>query len=1751
MHFQTKLTKKSKKWRGALIYLALFGVAPIAFGAETETRYVSNYAGLKAAIAEYNGNTGADFKIVLTNGITLEGELPAITGNASLIGKDSGSLTIEGSGYAINGAGQYRGLYIDGADADITVSVSGVTFANCYAKGGDGGEGKSGGGGGLGAGAAIYAFSGNVVLTDVTAANSVAVGGDGGGLLYGSESYGAGGGLGGDGGSGKLLESGAASGGGVFVNGSDSSPEKLAGDGGVASTTDLNSYAHTIPGTTTPVGGNSLAGGGGGASTAYGGAGGFAGGGGAGGTQGGEGGFGGGGAGGSSAITAGTGGFGAGDGGYVDEVVSSQFSNTPGGGVGGGGAALGAAIFVGSAANVTVAVSDSGFGEMYGGSLIAGQGGGGTAENGEAIGKGVFLLNDLTIQVAEGGKYVVSDSIGGYAGSKDVAPDENGNYLNTSGIVKTGSGTLVLNAGDSSYTGDTTVKGGSLVANTTGSISSYSSLNVESGDVELNADQTVRNLNGTNGATVDLNNNALTITGDGDNGIYAGKFEGNGTLVKNGTSSLALAGDSRGSNFNTVLNGGTIQVKNDGAFGDGTVTYSRSNPNDQTSSIEFDDGIKLANDIVLSGNSNPLILSGGSAELSGRIVAKPGSNGDIVLRLEDGKSIHILNTGVTTDEDGNIVETGGNSFGSITFESGNAVIDVDSVADGSGRYWYNSLGNSDIISNDDTTLSFILDTDDPGAGLRFSNNIISNSGWVTVDPVTLKDTTDQVQNIYAEGNVSGAGGFRLDIGAGATYNVLGSYGVAKTDVNTGVLNVANVKDSAAFVGALTSSGAGTVDSGSKDLVVSFNNESLAYNGKIVGDDSGANVYKTGSGKWTLNLTNDSKVNLVNVTEGTLSLGANHFDSGMYPSNDFGVVVGPNGVFEHSTTSGEKLVLNNFDATRGGAIVVGANDELVLSNKNTATELAANLNGSGTISLENVVDSEGAVTPWVISGNNSNWSGNISATDPYANVVLASQNAGSANSSMSFGSFGQLDVAESTVLGAFDFVDNATINAAPGKTLTLNSLTSDPFWLDDSVFTIDGGGTVALNENAATGYYGATAVKGGSTLALLGDNTADPSVRHKLTLTEGGTLKMDYSGVSSSNPLNSYWGSEIDVDGDGGITVVGTASNGPVVMNETIGFVGADPGTLTFNTTNSNVELRSVIDGSGSLVKTGNGSLILNGGGAFADANVKQGVLQLGTDAGNYNDQLAYANLLVNGGDVTGWTNKLGTVGLNSGSLHLSSPGTVSLTGSGDVFSMNGGSLYVDVVDKTNYTSFQAEDPGATAHMNGGSIYVDTDTYGADLSVGDSLTVVEVDPGNMTANPSNFTIYDDYAGMRFVVDSSKLADGYFNLLLKKNSFAEYARTPNQRSVAQYLDQWQDGPAWDAAYSDMFASLENAVESDPRFLDQMTGELRFSAMNAQIQSRNLMRQTLTRAVLPSPTYTGCTGFTSCCSAIRGQEWVYGQEETGLSGWASAFGAGGEASDRHGTSGFDYSLLGGMFGVEIGSTATNQFGFYYSYSNTEVDGGYMGNVAVHDNIFGLYLRLSDDWGYTLATGSFGVSDYESDRTLAVGRNYYDGSTDGWSGSAYLERGINFCMPASLLQPYGGLQYTHLRMDAFTESGTYNAFALRTTDTEYNSLQGVLGVRWLKSLPLATGAFDFNIYANWTHEFLDDSVEGDLTMVAGPNNTFHIVGNGVGRDWVYAGLGGDWLLSQNFDVFGGADVQVNEYTSYVNGNAGFRIKW
>ena len=1762
MSFSKKLTKKSKKWRGALICLTLFGVAPTVFGAET--RYVSDFNELRAAISEFNANTGEDFQIILKNNVPLQGILPAITGNPNLVGADSGSLEIIGNGYAIDGGNAYRGLYVDALEAGGTITVSDLVFANCRAKGGVGGSGAAGAGGGMGAGAALYALSGDVVLKDVTAANNSAKGGDGGSVMQESASYAGGGGLGGNGGNGVVYETGAADGGGIFTNGANSTPSRVAGDGGATSETEPSSFAHYVD-KTTPVGGDSLVGGGGGGSTALGGDGGFAGGGGAGGLVGGDGGFGGGGGGGSDKFTAGLGGFGAGNGGYVETVTSEQFSDTQGGGTGGGGAALGAAIFVGEDASVTIAVSEEGFSEIYGGSLTAGLGGGGTAQDGEAIGKGIFLLNDLTIEVAEGGEYHVSDSIGGVAGSANAVADADGNYENMSGVVKTGEGTLYLHATDSSYAGDTTIKGGKLV----GAISAKSALNIENGALELSGDQSVKSLNGGAGSQIELNGSTLAVTGD-DDATYAGVVTGDGLLLKKGTGTLTLSGDSRleGSEgaYNTEIQNGTIRVENDGAFGYGKVFYTRTDQNDQTPGIEFGSNVDIANDVVLSGNSVPLILSGTSATLSGQVAAKNSNANSIDLRLNSGSTLTVANTGVTKDSEGVATVGNPNNVNAYTLTSGNLAAKVASFSEKSGdedvRYWYSSIGNATITSKSDNTLSFFLDTDDLDEGLKFANNLIIESGDLTIGQTLIDEDVTQVNKITYAGDTSGAGTLVIDIGDGATMHATGSWGHAETVIKSGSLDVSESVGPDVSLGKLSAEGSSVINVGTKNVVVDFDDSSAVFDGSILADDDGTTFYKYGTGEYTLNLAGDSNVKSIQIVEGTLSLGENHLEGGLYPSNDFEMELWSAGRFLLSTTDGATLVLNNFIAsTPGGVLEIGENDELVLTDQNTSTDIAANLVGSGWMFLNNVTDDDGNAAPWVLRGANSDWSGVVALFDNNAQLTLASKNAGSADSTINFGALGTLNVNESTTVGTLNFDNNLGVNVASGKTLALNNLTSSSMWLDDSVLTIDGGGTVALGDGAGRAYYGETLVTNGSTLALTGDATADSEYggyRRPTTLTKGGTILMDYTGQGPDGTWTSLWGSDINVDGSGVISVKDSLKHNPdsstffagtVNMDETITFLNENGNQLTFNVDNdyATVQLRSLIDGSGDLVKTGAGTLILDGTGDFGSATVRSGVLQLGTDEASTNDQLGYADVTISGGVLAGWTDSLGSVNLQSGVLNMLKTGTVLLNDSESALTMDGGTVYVNVLDADNYTNFQTADDNATIELNGGAFYVDTSSIGSELASGSSMTILSTGEGKLIADKSKILIYDDVSGKRFVVDPDALDAGQLKFLLKDSRFADAATSANEKSVGEYLDGWLDSGNIDPDTNDLLNELETVVASDPSALNQLTGELRFSTFKAQVHAHNFIRQTLTQNILPDST-NGVT-----LSAIRGQS--YDDATDGLTGWATALGAFGEAENHLGTSGYDFNLLGGMVGLEVGGTATNQFGFFFVYDNLQLDAkSAIGKVKLNEEQFGTYLRFSDAYGYTFATGTIGISDYDVSRAISL-PNYtplrYKGAADGWSGSAYLERGFTFTLAGSDLQPYGGLQYTHLHADKFSEAGALNTLGVKGPEVDYNSLEGILGVRWLKSTLVGTSQFDFNAYGNWTHEFLDEAPDGYVALAGRSDGSFRVIGNGVGRDWIYAGLGGKLHVNDCFSVFGGADVQVNKYTTYVNGHAGLSYMW
>ncbi|MBQ8364143.1 MAG: autotransporter-associated beta strand repeat-containing protein, partial [Thermoguttaceae bacterium] len=724
----------------------------------------------------------------------------------------------------------------------------------------------------------------------------------------------------------------------------------------------------------------------------------------------------------------------------------------------------------GENADVTFVVSDSDAGKIAGNVAVGGLGGGGTAGKGEAIGGGVFLLNDMKIEVAEGATYTLSNGIGGVAGSKDSKADANGSYGNDAGIVKTGAGTLVMNSTEkSTYTGDTVVQGGTLVAEKTGVLSQYSDLDVDGGTVRMEADQTVVNLKSSNGegGTLNLGGNTLTVSqgaADGENEVYTGKIVAGGkdaALTKKGTGTLTLAGDSRGevdqatgkqatNAFTTNLVGGTVRVENDGAFGDGKVVYSRTDKNDQTRAIEFGDGVEIANNIVLQGNQTALKVgvssddANASATLSGLISASDSKAKQLVVDSDVAtQTLNLTYTGVKKKtEEITDPETGEKSeknswsvappaLDSVVLKNGTLDVAVSTFKTDSGaRYWYNALGSAALTNDGNNRLDFTLDRSldsDASADVAvgFANKMNLQSGFLTVG--------GNGANVEYGGTTVGAGGLRVDVGSGQTFKLTGGFGHAFTDLASGTLDVSNAAPKQVYLGGLSSSASDVaVVAGNKDLAVDFADADLTYSGKIVGsEEKGATIYKAGTGSWTLNLTDDSDVENVSIIGGAFSLGSNRYDK----ATEFEISVGQGGTFKLADPNGATVELDKFFADqKGGGIEIGENNVVKLSNKNTSTKLAANLRGAGTLELANVADEDGSVKTWSLAGNNSAWSGTVSATETGAKLSLDSENATTKDSAIVLGADATLTANATNRLGTLTLGGSTLAQVAAKRSL---------------------------------------------------------------------------------------------------------------------------------------------------------------------------------------------------------------------------------------------------------------------------------------------------------------------------------------------------------------------------------------------------------------------------------------------------------------------------------------------------------------------------------------------------------------------------------------------------------------------------------------------------------------------------------------------------------------------------------------------
>ncbi|ENQ4767154.1 fibronectin-binding autotransporter adhesin ShdA [Salmonella enterica] len=881
-----------------------------------------------------------------------------------------------------------------------------------------------------------------------------------------------------------------------------------------------------------------------------------------------------------------------------------------------------------------------------------------TADHADSLGTGT-IANSGVLQVGEG---------------------ELENTLSGSGsLVKTGTGELTL-SGDNSYSGTTTITGGTLTADHADSL-----------------------------GTGTIANSGVLQVGEGE---LENTLSGSGSLVKTGTGELTLSGDNTYSG-GTTITGGTLTADHADSLGSGDIDNSGVL---QVGEGELENTLSGSGSLVKTGTGE-LTLSGDNTYSGGTTITGGTLTADHADSLGTGA---IANSGVlqvgegelenTLSGTGSLVKTG---TGELTLSGDNSYSGGTTISDGTLTADHaDSLGSGDIDN------SGVLQV---GEG-ELENTLFGSGSLVKTGTGELTLSGD---NTYS-------GGTTIDDGTliAANVNALGSgnidnSGTLKLEAE-GEFNLANVTTQS---GATTELAKGTtlnVDSLTQQADSTLNIDLSKANGEsaITADSVtlGGTLNVTGIGSVTDSWTPEAYTyTLIDSDSAITSDFDNLTVAGMNREDvDFLTIDGK--VDETDNTHYDLTASLSWYADRDNAST-DAHGTFTLSDPDGSFNVAANL-----------TDVDDTLDP------NSTWDGKSLTKEGAGTLILSGDNDYSGSTTINEGT---LVAASTTALGTGLVDNNATlvldvdgeVSAVGGITTHSGATTQlalgTSLDLGDSALIQQDGSTlnVELNSDSVQPL-----ITGGS--ATLGGDlvVSDASLQARASDAEFQSFKLmdmdsDISGDFTSLTMNL-------TDQPDYLTVTGTINPedaSEYLLTEGLSWnataTSATPahGTFTLGAGDS-FEVTSVLgdktsngdwDGK-SLTKLGAGKLTLSGANTYSgDTNVQEGTLWLAGD-GTIGEVGSQQAVNVASGATFGGSNGTTVNGkvTNEGTLVF---GDSEETGA--IFTLNG-----DLINMGTITSgSSASTPGNTLYVdgnytgNGGSLYLNT-VLGDDDSATDKLVI---------------------------------------------------------------------------------------------------------------------------------------------------------------------------------------------------------------------------------------------------------------------------------------------------------------------------------------------------------------------------------------------------------------------------------------------
>ncbi|HEQ3284110.1 TPA: autotransporter outer membrane beta-barrel domain-containing protein [Salmonella enterica subsp. enterica serovar Derby] len=792
---------------------------------------------------------------------------------------------------------------------------------------------------------------------------------------------------------------------------------------------------------------------------------------------------------------------------------------------------------------------------------------------------------------------------------------------NGQSLTKTGAGTLILNA-ENTYTGGTTISGGTLIATHvnalgTGAIDNRASLLLDASGQFAVTDLTTESGGNTEiGAGSTLQ--ATTLTQKSDSTLTINLNSNTADPVIHAASQVSLAG--------------TLDIT-----GVGDVLDS-----DPASTDDLDTFTLIASDKTIAGDFEKLTVAGMDADLADFITVDG--------RIDDTGKQYELTTALTwyadrddavTDAHGtfNLTNADGSFAVNTVLENVDATLDPDSATGWDGTSLIKQ-GAGTLILNAENT--YTVGTTISGGTLVATNVDALGSGDVTDDATLELNTGGTFDNaISGSGQVVKSGDKMLTLSGTNSYSggtlISGGTLVA---TNVDALGSGDVTDDATlelntggtFDNAISGSGQ-VVKSGDDTLTLSGSN---TYTGGTIisgGTLVASNVEALGTG----DVTNDAVLEL--NTGGDFDNAISGSGQVVKSGDETLTLSGSNTYTGGTLISGGTLVASNVEALGSGDVTNDAVLEL-----NTGGDFTNAISGSGQV----VKSGDETLT---LSGANS-----------YTGGTLISG--------------GTLIASNVEALGTGDVTDNAVLELNTGGDFD-NAISGSG--------QVEKSGDETLTLSGANSYTGGTLISSGTLVAndvnALG--TGDVTDNAVLELNTGGTFD---NAISGSGQVVKSGDETLTLSGSNTYTGGTTINDGTLIATSVDALGSGDVTDNAVLELNTGGDFDNAISGSGQVVKSGDETLTLSGTNSYTDGTLISGgtlvatnlealgtgdvtnnaTLELNT-GGTFDNAISGSGQVVKSGDdaltLSGSNTYTGGTTISGGTLIATS---VDALGSGDV-----------------------------------------------------------------------------------------------------------------------------------------------------------------------------------------------------------------------------------------------------------------------------------------------------------------------------------------------------------------------------------------------------------------------------------------------------------------------------------------------------